>query len=232
VVAPSSVEGDVNDVFRKMLRDVDLRYLSDEKLLKRFGLENFNFIRPNIKMEILKVLSVLGCNSQAALLIDGDTILLEERKWITDEKQIVLVAQEYTPSHINFNRKHMSINQLTGLGFVTHHQVIRRRYLEELVSEKGGLHNFVNCFDGAASEFYLRSGPDFPSEWQLFGDFLLNRYPAGAVLSSFKNLGMSRKKVGYFTKNTDSSVLAEILRLQKAAPNLASVSFHGYKDKL
>lgn len=231
VVAPSSVESDVYDVFRKMPRDVDLIYLSDEKLLKRFGLENFIFIRPNIKMEILKVLAVLDCNSQAALLIDGDTILLEDRTWITEEKQIVLVAQEYTPSHINFNRKHMSINQLTGLGFVTHHQVIRRRYLEELVSEKGGLLNFVNCFDRAASEFYLRSGPDFPSEWQLFGDFLLNRYPASAVLSSFKNLGMSRKKVGYFSKNTDRSALAEILRLQKAAPNLASVSFHGYKDK-
>jgi hypothetical protein len=231
VVAPSSVEHDVNEVFRKMSRDVDLCYLSDEKLLKRFGLENFNFIRPNIKMEVLKVLAVLGCDSEAALLIDGDTILLKERKWITDEKQIVLVAQEYTPSHINFNRKHMDLSQLTGLGFVTHHQVVRRSFLEELVSEKGGLHHFVNCFESAAAEFYLRSGPDFPSEWQLFGDFLINRYPESAVLSSFKNLGMSRKNVGYFSKNIDRSALAEILRLQKAAPNLASVSFHGYKDK-
>jgi hypothetical protein len=231
VVAPSRIELDVNEVFQNISGDVDLNYLSDEELLKRFGLENFNFIRPNIKMEILKVLAVLGGDREAALLIDGDTILLEERKWITDEKQIVLVAQEYTPSHINFNRKHMDLNQLTGLGFVTHHQVVRRSYLEELVSEKGGLHNFVNCFESAASEFYLRSGPDFPSEWQLFGDFLLNRYPESAVLSSFKNLGMSRKNVGYFLKNSDRSALAEILRLQKAAPSLASVSFHGYKDK-
>jgi hypothetical protein len=231
VVAPSSIEPEIVKLFTNMSISTRLNYLSDEELLKRFKLENFDFIRPNIKMEILKVVAVLNCDSDAVLLVDGDTILLEERNWITEEKQIVLVAQEYTPSHVQFNRKFLNLKHQTGLGFVTHHQVVRRTFIEELVLEGGGLLNFVNCFDSVASDFYLRSGSCFPSEWQLFGDFLLSRYPESAVLSSFRNLGMSRKNVTYFSKTRNLSVLAEILRLQKAAPNLASVSFHGYKDK-
>ena len=127
-------------------------------------------------------------------------------------------------------KKYLNLERVSGLGFVTHHQIIRRSHLEELIAEKGELLNFVSYFDSAASEFYLHSGREFPSEWQLFGDFLLSRHPQKAVLSSFKNLGMSRRNVSYFLKGSVGSASAEIARMKATAPELASLSFHGYKD--
>lgn len=230
VVAPSILEFEIHNVFKKLGQNLNLKFLSDEELLKRFELDNFKFVRPNIKMEIIKVLAVLHSRTEAVLLIDGDTIILKERNWITSEKQIVLVAQEYTPQHINFDKKYLNSGNLSGLGFVTHHQVIRRSHLVELISDSMGLLDFVNHFNSAASEFYLRSGSDFPSEWQLFGDYLLNRHSDKVVFASFKNLGVSRKRISNFLGNSESSAPTEYSRLKKAVPHLASLSFHGYKD--
>jgi len=230
VIAPGSLEPEVHKILQRVPEDVSLKFLSDEELLARFALEKFHFIRPNIKMEILKVLATITSECEAVLLIDGDTVLLKARVWITEEKQIALVAQEYTPAHINFDKKYLNLKRLSGLGFVTHHQIIRRAHLDELIAEKGELFNFVSYFNAAASEFYLHSGKEFPSEWQLFGDFLLSRHPKNAVLSSFKNLGMSRRSISYFLKGSFGSASTEIARMKAIAPDLASVSFHGYKD--
>jgi hypothetical protein len=230
VVAPSALECEIHKVFQKLGQNLNLKFLSDEELLARYELDNFKFVRPNIKMEIIKVLAVLHSSSEAVLLIDGDTIILRERNWITSEKQLVLVAQEYTPEHINFDKKCLNSGNLSGLGFVTHHQVIRRSHLVKLISESKGLPDFVNLFNSAASEFYLRSGSDFPSEWQLFGDYLLSRHSDEAVLASFKNLGVSRKRISNFLGNSEGLASTEFSRLKKTVPHLASLSFHSYKD--
>jgi hypothetical protein len=229
VVAPSELECEIHKVFQKLGQDLNLKFLSDEELLTKYELVNFKFVRPNIKMEVIKVLAALHSNSEAVLLIDGDTVILKERNWITSEKQLVLVAQEYTPEHINFDKKFLNSRNLSGLGFVTHHQVIRRSHLMELISESKGLLDFVNFFNCAASDFYLRSGSDFPSEWQLFGDYLLNRHPEKAVLTSFKNLGVSRKRIRNFLESSEGVASTEVSRLKKAVPHAASLSFHSYK---
>lgn len=230
VVAPSSVEVYVQAVFLRIQKGTTLKFVSDESLLAKYSLGSFQFIRPNIKMEILKVLAVLSCNCDAALVIDGDTVLLNERVWINKDKQIVLVAQEYTPAHIEFDKRYLSNYESKGLGFVTHHQVIRRSHLEELISEKNGLFDFIGFFNSAATDFYSRSGREFPSEWQLFGDYLVNRHPNKVALASFRNLGMSRNNVSYFSKDHVGSASAELARLKEVVPSLASLSFHGYKD--
>lgn len=230
VVAPSNLELQIQKVLLGIEKITSLKFLSDEVLLAEYNFDTFKFIRPNIKMEILKVLAVLSSNCQAALVIDGDTILLKERVWVTKNKQIVLVAQEYTPSHIKFNKKLLRNYRSNGLGFVTHHQIIRRSHLEELISEKNDLLDFVRDFNKSATDYYLYSGQEFPSEWQLFGDFLINRHPGSVALSSFKNLGLSRKKVSFFSGNSDRNAGAELARIKQVVPNLASLSFHDYKE--
>lgn len=230
VVAPSNIEIHVQNVLLRIQKETTMKFISDEVLLDKYSLGAFQFVRPNIKMEILKVLAVLSCNCEATLVIDGDTVLLNERVWITKDKQLVLVAQEYTPAHIKFDKKFIHNYRLKGLGFVTHHQVIRRSDLEQLISEKNGLIDFVRLFNEAAIDYYLHSGEEFPSEWQLFGDFLINRHQRRVALCSFKNLGISRRKVFFFSKDSEENAAAELARLKQVVPNLASLSFHGYKD--
>jgi hypothetical protein len=232
VVAPSIIESNVDEIVQKFDKELNLNFLSDEQLLARFGLEDFEFVRTNIQMEILKVLATLHSKSEAVLLIDGDTVILRKMNWITSQKQVVLVAQEYTPEYVSFDKKYLNLKKLSGLGFVTHHQVIRKSHVLELILEKNGLINFVNSFQSAASDFYSLSGFDFPSEWQLFGDFLLSRHPDKAVLAPFKNLGLSRRRISDFLENSERDASVEITRLTKAVPNTASLSFHAYKDQL
>jgi hypothetical protein len=230
VVAPLTLESEVQKVFQKLGPVLKMKFLSDEELLAQYELDDFEFVRPNIKMEVIKILAALYSSIDAVLLIDGDTILLKRRNWITSDKQVVMVAQEYTPEHVNFDKKCLNSSKLSGLGFVTHHQVIRRSHLVGLISESGELIDFVNVFNSAASDFYLRSGTDFPSEWQLFGDYLLNRHLNKVALTSFKNLGVSRKRIATFLENPEGVASREFSRLRIAVPDIASLSFHGYKD--
>ena len=232
VVAPNSERTEVESVIAGLkIHDTEIIYLSDELLLNDFGISPAGFIRGNIRMEIVKVLAGLVAQESHALLIDGDTVLLRKRNWATKNRYLLMVAQEFSTTHINYDKKVLCNYEPQGLGFVTHHQLIRMEALRGLVKSFGGVKELADSFNTAASKYYLQGDQIFPSEWQLIGDYQFSLKPRHAVLANFSNLGISRNKLGWLFDGVMDlgNMESRIDWLRAKAPGLGSLSFHGYK---
>lgn len=233
IVAPDSERVEIELVIEKLeLIGIGLRYISDEVLLSDFAISSIEFVRGNIKMEIVKVLAGLTATEPCVLLIDGDTVLLRKRNWATTNQYLLMVAQEYSSTHINYDKLVIHNYEQQGLGFVTHHQLIKREVLKKLVESFGGVQVMADSFNNAASKYYYRGEQIFPSEWQLIGDFQYGTEHQNVVLANFSNLGMSRNKLDWmFDSMTELGEIESRLRwLRTEAAELGSISFHGYKS--
>jgi hypothetical protein len=233
VVAPDSERVEIESVINKLKLDsIGLYYLSDEALLSDSGISSIEFVRGNIKMEIVKVLAGLTAKETYALLIDGDTVLLRKRNWATKSHYLLMVAQEYSTTHINYDKMAIHTYEQQGLGFVTHHQLIKREVLQKLVQSFGGVQAMADSFNTAASKYYLHGAQIFPSEWQLIGDFQYSVEHQHVVLANFSNLGMSRDKLAWMIDGVTElgEIESRLEFLRAKASGLGSISFHGYKS--
>jgi len=143
-----------------------------------------------------------------------------------------MVAQEYSTTHINYDKLVIHNYEQQGLGFVTHHQLIKREVLQKLVESFGGVQVMADSFNNAASKYYFHGEQIFPSEWQLIGDFQYGTEHQNVVLANFSNLGMSRNKLDWmFDSITELGDIESRLRwLRTEAAELGSITFHGYKS--
>lgn len=230
IVSPQSTSSEVQSIIHKF--DLaKINYVSDEQLLNQSGLSNFEFIRMNIKMEILKIIAGMSSGSNFVLLLDGDTVLLRKRTWAGTNSYPLMVAQEYSAGHVNYNKRVLNKTNLPGVGFVTHHQLAKKEILIQLVEYFGGIEKLAQSFEETAAEFYLESKSEFPSEWQLIGDFHILKDPSNYKYANFSNLGLAREKLAFLFRNDwdEKSLKDQILYLEGKSPGLGSISFHSYK---
>ncbi len=230
IVSPQGTSGAVQSIIHKFDMD-NINYVSDEQLLHQSGLSSFKFIRVNIKMEILKIIAGINSESNFVLLLDGDTVLLRKRTWAGTNSYPLMVAQEYSASHVNYNKRVLNTTNFPGVGFVTHHQLVKKEILIQLVEYFGGIENLAHSFEETAAEFYLESKSEFPSEWQLIGDFHVLKDPSNYKYANFSNLGLAREKLAFlFLNDWDvNSLRDQMLYLEDKSPGLGSISFHSYK---
>jgi hypothetical protein len=233
IVHPEIIQNEVSAILDSVSEsDTTYSQVSDEELLETHQLFNHSFGHGNIKMEVVKIIVALGSKERFSLLIDGDTVLLRPRNWATSKNYLLLVAQEYSRSHINYNKRVIKGYRFPGLGFVTHHQLIKTKNITDIVALFGGVNELAKSFDHSSSSFYLNNGDEFPSEWQLIGDFEFMLDPKEVRLVNFSNLGLSRNKMDFLF--TDSLELPTLKRkmdfLRTKSPGLGSISFHQYKD--
>lgn len=232
VVHPHSIKQEVSEILDSLSNlAVTCLQNSDEALLDKYSLSSSSFARSNIKMEVVKIIAALESTQENLLLIDGDTVLLQKRNWVTLSNYIVMVAQEYSNNHINYDLRILDHCQKTGLGFVTHHQLIKKRNIIQLSELFGGIFSLAQSFENCAEAFYLHGAREFPSEWQLIGDFQLKQDSHAVHLVNFSNFGISRSKLPFlFEQPTNLNDLRENLDyLRNRAIGLGSISFHQYK---
>jgi hypothetical protein len=233
IVHPQSIQQEVCAILDS-LSDLAVPCLqkSDEVLLGQYHLSSSSFAKGNIKMEVVKIIAALESSEESSLLIDGDTVLLKKRNWVTSSNYLLMVAQEYSNSHISYNLRILDQFQKTGLGFVTHHQLIKKKNVSHLVSQFDGISGLAQSFEKSAEAFYLEGAPEFPSEWQLIGDFQLKQDSRAVHLVNFSNLGISRSKLhSLFGQPLHIEDLQKKLNyLRNTAKGLGSVSFHQYKS--
>jgi hypothetical protein len=228
VVAPASLKLEILEVFQMF--QFQSNFLSDESLFKKY-LDRDGGDLPGVpKMEILKLLSALDSPSGIALLIDGDTWLLRKRTWVTVNARILVLAQEYLKRHRLFNSEVVGIDTDKGLGFVSHHQVVETRILQDWLEHRGGIEiiaqKIVKCYGT-----FDRSGSAFPSEWQLIGALTIHDAEKKTHIAKFSNYGMSRDLLRWKMEDAHNSKDIENLleNIRRAAPRIGSLSLHRYK---
>jgi len=221
---------EVGKILRKKLFsvDFDITLSTDEEILSNAGLTDFDFVSSVAKMETLKL--IIGYQAASPILIlDGDTLLLRPRNWISDSRQITPIAQEYFLGHKNFSERLLNYPIETGLGYVTHHALFVPEQVRQIFGVIGGVEKLANEINiGIEKGWTLQ--PEFPSEWQIYGDSLsMGNSAIRPIPASFSNIGISRKILGLNNETSQVDCITVLNRIKSAAPSLGSISFHDYK---
>jgi hypothetical protein len=222
--------GETIDEFSSLI-GIPIEIVSDEFLVSRLLHSNFEFISSVARMEFAKF-ALAAYSDRPILIIDSDTILLRTRNWLTPGNQILICAQEYYLHHKRFSAEILNTPKFGGIGFVAHHGIFIPQIVAELLEECGGAQNLANRINAGIKNGW-RNTHSFPSEWQLYGDYLSSRNSDESItfaIAGFANLGCARKILGPFNDSSISECRELIAKIRSAAPELGSISLHDYKN--
>lgn len=228
ILSPESMISDV----RKLLNSlkIEAEIIIDEDLIAEFFGHSQVIIQKAARMQLLKLLAVISLPCDEILVADGDTLYMKPRNWLMSNKVVYPVSQEYLVRHKNFNRGRLRLSSTSGLGFVTHHQVVFKESVQEIVLRAGGVVALAQIMQSvyANTENWHR---EYPSEWQFLGDFLYKHTEYELVPARFANLAISRNvlAVDFCSISTSTEGRSELNRIAKSVPEAYSISLHAYK---
>lgn len=230
IVAPDSLASQIDTICQQLVFDYSL--ISDEYLLKTFSLDSKTFHYGHPKMLILKYLAALHSDLDNVLVVDGDTIFLKPRQWLTSDQKLIVVSQELHLFHLEYCSRFFGIDSRENLGFTTQSQVLSRSDIKDISEHIGGLTQLAKNFSEIYENFHTgRDQRFFPAEWQLACGWSDKFNEREATWGSYSNLSISRKIFFELMKKNEfseySSDCSEFLK--SIVPNLGSISLHGYK---
>lgn len=233
VVAPASDLKSIESLLEKTKLLDGISLVSDEEMLSFFNLGRELFPSSHSFMQILKFLCVLSSSIDNTIVLDGDTIFLRRRTWATENKLVLVVPVEYERRHVKFVQEKFHWVRHSKLGFTTQAQVMNKVWVNQMVSEAGGLDEFVFLFTQSMKDFLAEENTEtFPCEWQVMGDWTLHKKYTQVELASYLNISAVRN--GVLPSSSESYSLAQVdnllHRLSIQYEKCGSLSFHAYKS--
>jgi hypothetical protein len=230
VIAPERIRERIQSISVQVNESQNISFLSDEYLLEKYLAESSSRLAGATKMQMLKIVSLFEINSDFAMLIDADTIILRKRAWVDESRFIIQVGQEYLLRHQKFNDLYLKGLCNIGIGFVTHHQILPISQIKKELFPESELNELA-----IRMQIHFNSRNDwesiYPSEWQIMGQFVYGMKSPKPILVQFSNIGMSKSSFPILTENELElyKIEDEIKRIQSKAPKLGSLSLHSYK---
>lgn len=162
--------------------------LTDESVL---GIDIFKAINDSVPQErrgwitqqVIKFQVTIKSEEVATLILDADTILLKPRIWLSSRgKQILCVAYEYHLPYKEHQRKVFG-GQNNTLSFVTHHQLMKRDFLQKIFGQNGeGLLQWINLADFSEMSAV--------SEYDTYGEWLTSNRPNEIAFAKWNNFAL------------------------------------------
>ena len=169
--------------------------------------------------QFVKVAFVLESNLDAILIVDADTVLLDERNWILDNGNQIL-----TPSD-EFNLSYYEFLSSIGIGeinpeytFVSHHMLMQPNYLR-LAFEQIGKSFPDEILELVLNHDFQNTSSPFCLEYEIYGQYLFTHQRDKVELLKWANLGIPRQT------NLADQIEKEV---QKNTGRFSSLSFHTY----
>jgi len=145
-----------------------------------------------VLQQILKVQAVLTSTSDASLIVDSDTLLLNRRPWFsTNGSQLLTPSYEYNAPYYYFLERLGISDQNPKYTFISHHMLMQNSELAKtfMALEWDDAHDMVEyiCHNADAQ---LES--PVCVEYELYAQSLLRRSPNKVHLGIWSNLSISR----------------------------------------
>ncbi len=194
--------------------------LINEKEVLGFGKEKINYVVNGIDrsgwlfQQLLKLSGENFTEMENYLVIDSDTIFVNENCFIENGKFIFFVSEEWHKPYIYAINKLLGIKNSYSLSFVAHGMIFNKRllqYLKKDIEDYTGL-LWIEAILSLINDFEQSCF----SEYELYVNWLLYKYPKKAKILPFFNKSMSKKELDKFDN------------LQNKFKNFKSVSFHSY----
>jgi hypothetical protein len=185
-----------------------------EALKMRFQ-ERFGWVL----QQFLKVAFVLESNLDAILVVDADTVLLDERNWILDNgNQILTPSDEFNLSYYEFLSSIGLCEMNPEYTFVSHHMLMQPKYLR-LAFEQAGKSFPDEILELVLNHDFKNPSSPFCIEYEVYGQYLFTHHRDRVELLKWANLGIPRQT------NLADQIEKEV---QKNTGRFSSLSFHTY----
>jgi hypothetical protein len=231
IVSPSDIKTDVEKIVYRLSPSIEVpvKLETDESVLNKNGLGEFTFATSASKMQTIKLCLPLY-SSKDLLIVDADTLLLRKRNWLSGETQISPVAQEYLLAYNTFTKNILEAKFVSGLGFVTHHGLLRGKVITKIIDDFGGIKKIASAVN-TGIELNWNENFGSPSEWQLYGEYVSSTKTfCKSIPAGFSNLGISRRLIDLDDFPSYQDCYKHVTLLRELIPELGSLSMHAYKD--
>lgn len=230
VVAPESLKTKILETCNDL--GLPFQILSDESLLDLFNIESNIFTYGHPKMLILKYLCALFSDLDDVLVVDGDTVFLKPRQWLSFDKKLIVVSQELHNFHLDYCKRFFSIDSRHNLGFTTQSQILSKSDIEAIALYMGGITELAINFSEVYNDFHSAINKHyFPAEWQLACEWSTLFNKRESVFGNYSNLSFSRNLFFEFMGNYNFESYDVNCHhfLRRLVPSLGSISLHDYK---
>ncbi len=168
-----------------------------------------------ITQQIVKLAAVMQSELSGTLIVDADTVLMFSRTWLSHTgEQLLMIGQESRDPFFSFANAYLGITARSRLSFVTHHQLMQKSLLSEILISRGGV---LGLLRKSLSEGPSSSPLRAISEYEIYGAFLSEMYPHLTRFATWGNGSGKRDELGS--------------NLSEAHPWALSVSYHHYLSR-
>jgi hypothetical protein len=157
---------------------------SDESILGPVIIDKVKTLVPErrrgwIIQQLIKLRIAITSSQIATLILDADTILLKPRVWLDSKGvQIICIGTDFHSPYKNHQRKMFGSGQL--LGFVTHHQLMKKKILLEIFGDTDeGLIKWLSFADF--------NNISAISEYDTYGEYLVSTRPLEFIFTKWNN---------------------------------------------
>lgn len=164
--------------------------------------------------QLLKLSADQISDSENVLLIDADTVLVSPQVYEINDKNILLISDEFHKPYFDVYTKLTGELPTTLLSSVSHSLLINRKHLIELKKHIADLH-LMEWWQAIIAKTDKFNSSGF-SEYELYGQWVLNKYPESYTREYFFNKSIKRK-----FKANQSQFIEYLGRIR-------SVSLHSY----
>jgi hypothetical protein len=173
-----------------------------------------------VLQQLLKVSAVVSSTASAVLIVDSDTVLLNQRNWLEySGKQMLTPSDEFNPDYYHFLNVLGISKKIPEYTFVSHHMIMQPTIFREIL-KKIELTNINDLISYCISNSNPNSHSPLCIEYELYGQYMMNFRRDEVTLEKWSNLGISKRHL--------SRVLSSPLLLKFLKSNYDSVSFHSW----
>lgn len=172
--------------------------------------------------QFLKVASVLSSKTEFALVVDCDTLLLNPRKWLTEEGlTCVMPTFEYESQYENLLQALGVKDIYAEWSFVPHHMLYKVDYLKRII-EKLGMRNLDHLARKVEELSDDRHSSPFCIDYSLYGHSIHSAHGTKTFIR-WSNLEVPRRFAPLFKTGSAITRMTSML--------FNSISFHSWQDR-
>ena len=184
-----------------------------EKILKKFP-KRYGWVL----QQLIKIDFVRKSQAKGVMVIDADTFLLRNRKWLyKNEIQLITPTYEYHAPYYKILNKMLKTSVSPKFTFVSHHMIFQPKYMREIFSQL----NWNYLIDICETVFPLVEDymSPFSLDYELYAQYMFSHHADKVILGKWANAT---------GKSEQLQIDRTLIESQKLSLKFFSISFHDY----
>lgn len=222
IITPD-VEGAKNSLPPHVMSQAPVTFRNDSELIDRETSKildsAFGSHSGWAKQQIIKVLASLEEGPTNTLVIDSDTILLQDKAWLLPGNVQLLYFRAFINPRYHDYLEEWGLRKIDrNRSFVTHHMLFQADMLKKILVAR-----FTSTEPRSIARALARSSqrlgfPEFSLDYELYGQAMALEHPENLIWDKYSNLGISRPQ--------EMGSWESLIQSLRDEGNFNSVSFH------